>query len=139
MIKNLLIIFIGIGGGILEGAGLAAFIALLDIIPRLAQLTKTNRFVRTYETVITISAVCISFSLFIKLSLNLNKYFLIPIGLCFGIYIGLLAGALAEVLNVLPVLERRLGIKKYVYYPIVAISLGKIVGSLIKWIIFVNH
>lgn len=135
MSKKILIILIGLGGGILEGAGLAAFITLLDIVPRLAQLTKTKRFIKTYETVVTISAVCISFSLFINLSLNLNKYLLIPIGLCFGIYIGLLAGALAEVLNVLPVLERRLKIKKYVYYPIIAISLGKIVGSLIKWII----
>ncbi len=82
-----------------------------------------------------VSIVVVSLLQFLNISINLNKYILIPIGLFFGIYVGLLAAALAEVLNVIPVLVNRLNIKEYVYYCILSTALGKVLGSVFDWII----
>jgi len=129
-------ILIGLGGGLLEGAGVASFLTLLDIVPRLTQLTNSYKYVSFYQNILILSSVSVTLGLFFNIKLYLSKFLLIPIGLFFGMYIGLLAGALAEILNVIPVLERRLKLKKNIYYPMIAISLGKVIGSLIQWLKF---
>ena len=45
-----------------------------------------------------------------------------------GIFIGCLAGALAETLQVMPILSRRLGIRTWLPYVIAAAALGKALG-----------
>lgn len=134
MLDKIVMILIGIGGGLLEGAGVASFLAVLDIVPRLTQLTNSYKYVSFYQNILIISSVSVTLGLFFNIKLYLSKFLLIPIGLFFGMYIGLLAGALAEILNVIPVLERRLKLKKNIYYPMIAISLGKVIGSLIQWL-----
>lgn len=134
MSDKIIMILIGLGGGLLEGAGVASFLTLLDIVPRLTQLTNSYKYVSFYQNILIISSVSVTLGLFFNIKLYLSKFLLIPIGLFFGMYIGLLAGALAEILNVIPVLERRLKLKKNIYYPMIAISLGKVIGSLIQWL-----
>ena len=43
VIKLAFVIFIGFAGGVSVGAGYVAFLAVLGIIPRLTQLTKTMK------------------------------------------------------------------------------------------------
>jgi len=50
-----------------------------------------------------------------------------------GIFVGLLASALAEVLNVLPVIVRRFRIDGYLGFMIYSLIFGKILGSLLNW------
>jgi stage V sporulation protein AB len=64
----------------------------------------------------------------------LSKYLTIPIGLILGIFIGLLSSALAEVLNVIPVLSKKLKIKDNLKYIVWTLMLGKVAGSLYFWI-----
>lgn len=135
MFKILFIIVFGISGGALVGTAAAAFITLLDIVPRLAQLTNSSRLIRFYESILISSTVSITLLYFTGISINLFKILLIPIGFTLGAFVGLLASALAEVINVIPVLVRRLKIRKHVYIALFSISLGKVVGSLIYWLI----
>ena len=48
-----------------------------------------------------------------------------------GIFVGCLAGALTEVLNVFPIISRRFKIRKYLPYAIYALAAGKTAGSIV--------
>lgn len=139
IIKYFLTGIIGLGGGLAVGSGLVAFLTVLGIVPRLTQLTKTKNYIRLYEWGVVIGAITGSW-----LSLNdplfhLPSFVLIIIGLFSGIFIGLLAAALTEVLNVFPIIAKRIGVVEKITYLIMAIVLGKICGSLFHWIYFVDR
>lgn len=140
MIRQLLLCILALSGGVLVGTAAAAFIALLDIVPRLAQVTDTSDKVGIYEISLTISAAFFSLLTLMGWSLGIDsKIFLILIGFTFGSFVGLLASALAEVLNVMPVLFRRTKIEKYIVVVLIAIALGKMVGSFFSWNIIGKH
>ena len=133
--RNIVLPIVGFANGIIVGSGIVALITLLDIIPRLAQLTKTYKYISTYEDVISFSAVIASYFSLTKTSLNFSSMFVIILGFFMGFYIGMLASALAEVMNVVPVVVSRFVIDEYVIYVVYALILGKVVGSLIQWLI----
>ncbi|UPM55900.1 stage V sporulation protein AB [Gottfriedia acidiceleris] len=138
MIKELFIVFVGFSGGIAVGTGFVAFLSVIGIIPRLTQLTKTIKKIRAYEFAVILGAI---FGCWISLRntvFNLPNIFSIFIGLLAGIFIGMLAAALTEVLNVFPILAKRIGIQKKIVYLLMAIALGKVFGSLFHWIYFIE-
>jgi len=120
------------------GAGFVAFLAVLGVIPRLTQLTKTMKMIRYYELAVVFGAVCGGLGTLWEPSFSITKYILIPIGLASGIFIGMLAAALTEVLNVFPILAKRIGIDGKIVYLLMAFVFGKIFGSLYQWIYFVK-
>ncbi|MGA4719564.1 stage V sporulation protein AB [Fictibacillus nanhaiensis] len=138
-IKVLLVAFIGFGGGITVGSGLVALITVLGIVPRLMQLSKTYRYIRGYELSIILGAVIGGWMNLRNASIGFPAFFLIPIGLFTGIFIGMLAAALTEVLNVLPILAKRVGFGEKIIIILMAIVLGKISGSLFHWMYYINH
>ncbi len=135
MSNFVLLILIGFSGGIVIGSAFIAVIVLLNIIPRLAQMSHTDEFINIYEKVMILSVVLITLLDFFDVTLKISKIYLVPIGLIMGIFIGILAAALAEVINVVAVFERRVKIKDYIIYILIAIALGKTVGSLIQWLV----
>ncbi|SNS36686.1 stage V sporulation protein AB [Anaerovirgula multivorans] len=126
---------IGFSNGIIVGSGIVALLTLLDIIPRLAQLTKTYNYISIYEDVIIYSAALAAFFSLAKMGINTGVAFVIIVGFFMGIFIGLLASALAEVMNVIPVIVRRFQIEEYVFHIVYALILGKTVGSFIHWMV----
>lgn len=126
---------IGFSNGIIVGSGIVALLTLLDIIPRLAQVTKTYSYVTIYENVIIYSAAIAAFFSLSKVGMNTGAFFIIMIGFLMGVFIGLLASALAEVMNVIPVVVRRFQIEEYVFYVVYALILGKTLGSFIHWLV----
>ena len=138
IVDYVMVVIIGFAGGLAVGCGFVAFLAVLGIIPRLAQLTKTPQFIREYEWSIVFSAV---FGAWVSLRndhFHLSHLLLIPIGLGAGIFVGMLAAALTEVLNVLPILAKRIGIHEQILLLLMAIVLGKMFGSLFHWTLFVS-
>jgi stage V sporulation protein AB len=138
-IKVLLIAFIGFGGGITVGSGLVALITVLGIVPRLMQLSKTYCFIRSYEISIILGAVLGGWLNLRNASFSLSPIILAPVGLLAGIFVGMLAAALTEVLNVLPILAKRVGFGEKIIIILMAIVFGKITGSLFHWIYYINH
>ncbi|MFP4698043.1 MAG: stage V sporulation protein AB [Eubacteriales bacterium] len=134
-INYIILAFIGISAGIIVSAGLFAFISVIGIIPRLMQKTNTQDFVNVYEDAATLGglfgAVCIMFEVRIPIGVVGSSIF----GIFAGIFVGSLAVSLAEVLNVIPILTRRLRLNVGMAYFIVALALGKMVGSLIYFIV----
>lgn len=140
MIKLLLLSILALSGGALVGTAAAAFITLLDVVPRLAQVTDTSDKIGIYEISLIISATLFSLLTLMRWSIGIrSKIFLILIGFAFGSFVGLLASALAEVLNVMPVLFRRTKTEKYIMAVLIAIALGKMVGSFFSWNIIGKH
>ncbi|MBM7661146.1 stage V sporulation protein AB [Bacillus mesophilus] len=120
------------------GAGLVAFLTVLGIIPRLTQLTKTTGYIQAYEWSIVLGAVTGGILSLRDHSFDVSGYWSIPIGLLAGLFIGMLAAALTEVLNVLPILTKRIGVFEKILALVMAIVLGKVFGSLFHWVYFVD-
>ncbi|HEX6922194.1 MAG TPA: stage V sporulation protein AB [Bacillales bacterium] len=139
-IKAAILIIVSFADGVIVGTGFVAFLIVLGIIPRLMQLTKTRKFVRAYEWSVISGAIIGGWLGLRGVGLNLSALWLVPIGLACGIFIGMLAAALTEVLNVLPILAKRIGIgETKIIILLMALVVGKIFGSIFHWIFFVDQ
>jgi stage V sporulation protein AB len=139
MISHVLTIFVGFSGGLAVGAGFVAFLTVLGVIPRVTQLTKTMKWIAAYEWGVVLGAICGSWMSLRDPILFLTPYVLIPLGLFSGVFVGMLAAALTEVLNVFPILAKRMGVSEQIVVLLMAVVFGKVVGSLFHWIYFVDH
>lgn len=138
ILLKILQIFIGFSSGIAVGAGFVAFITVLGIIPRLIQLSKTEKYIKIYGAAVIIGLFFGSYFSFAPISTSQPVFALILWGGLHGIFNGMLAAALTEVLNVFPILTRRIGMGGYVILFMMALMLGKVFGSLFQWIYFVR-
>ncbi|MFS0656419.1 stage V sporulation protein AB [Bacillus sp. 179-C3.3 HS] len=135
--KWLFVMLVGLGGGLTVGAGFVAFLTVLGIIPRLMQLTKTQHYIQGYEAAVICGAAVGGWATLHHVHAHLSKWLTLPIGLLSGIFVGMLAAALTEVLNVLPILTKRIGLDGKIVLLLMAIVLGKVFGSLFHWLIYI--
>lgn len=130
-------IFLGLAGGIAVGGGVIALFVVLDIIPRLAQLSRSYDKVHWYEGAMVSGSVVGTVADFWDFKLYLHSEIINGwIGLLNGIFIGMLAAALTEVLNVLPILAKRLHMRQYLFGLLLAMVFGKVAGSLFEWFVY---
>ncbi|OPJ56724.1 stage V sporulation protein AB [Alkalithermobacter paradoxus] len=129
------LMLIGFSEGVVVGSGVVALLTLLDIIPRLCQITGTYHYISLYQIILISATFCGSMFSLMNYSLGLGVYFLIFSGLTYGIFVGMLASALAEAVDVIPIIERRLKIDGYIKYIILSLILGKSFGSILNWTI----
>ena len=126
LIKTIAYCFFCICAGSAVSAGFVAFITMLGIFDKLAEQMKSGKGVHRIEALIiagvTIGNAAYLFGLRIPIGLAGFSIF----NLFGGIFIGCLAGALAETLQVMPILSRRLGVRTWLPYVIAAI--GKALG-----------
>ncbi|WJH34246.1 stage V sporulation protein AB [Paenibacillus sp. CC-CFT747] len=135
-VLDLLEILIGLAGGIAVGSGMVAFLVVLDIIPRLAQVTRSHRYIHWYEGSVIAGSLYWTFADFFNWAGRLTLFSTVVTGLLAGGFVGLLAAALTEVINVLPILAKRIGMKKYMMHMLFAMILGKVLGSLFEWLVY---
>lgn len=128
-IRQVFLAIIAAGSGSIIAGGVFALLVKLGILPRLASWTKTTRDMKMYETCILLggTAGCVV-SLF-SFSIPIGILGQIVSGIFFGIYTGCFYMALAEALNAVPVLMRRLNIKKGIGTILLVMAIGKAIGS----------
>jgi len=127
-----MLIVIGLSSGLVVSGAVVAFITILGVVPRLAQKTQTVQYIKCYESALILGGVFGAIAgLFNNLHVPLFSPLVILIGLCIGIFYGVLAMSLAEVLNVIPILSRRSRLQKGMFFFVLAIALGKFAGSLL--------
>ncbi|MEI7024616.1 stage V sporulation protein AB [Paenibacillus sp. y28] len=136
LLQNAVLAFIGIAGGVAVGGGLVAFLVVLDIIPRLAQMTKGFKQVSWFESAIIVGTLYWTAADFLDWKWRLPVLVTCFFGLLTGMFTGMLAGALTEVLNVLPIMAKRLHLGGWIGWLLMAMALGKVVGSLFEWYVF---
>lgn len=134
---NIFIALLGLAGGLAVGSGLVALLIVLDLIPRLAQIANAYRLSIWFETAVICGSLYWSFADFMDWHLPFpSGAFLIGAGLLDGIFVGMLAAALTEVMNVLPILAKRMNLSDYMVALVMAMVLGKTLGSLFDWLVF---
>ncbi|MDO4330980.1 MAG: stage V sporulation protein AB [Lachnospiraceae bacterium] len=125
---------LGLSAGGIIAAGVFAFLAIIGVFPRLIGKTKTKRHIILYETFIVMGGIIGNlidlYEFPIPLGTIAGQAVLLIFGLSAGIFVGCLVMSLAETLNALPVLTRRVHLAVGLQYIILAIALGKLTGSL---------
>ncbi len=135
VLKHCLSVIIGFGSGVVISGAVFAFITMIGVVTRLAQKTGTKKYVRLYESAITAGGIIGCVLNLFEFRIPLNSAFVIIIAALIGIFYGVLAMSLAEVLNVIPILARRGRLQRGIFYLILAVAVGKMAGSLLYFIV----
>ncbi|NLI89645.1 MAG: stage V sporulation protein AB [Epulopiscium sp.] len=135
MLNKIFIVLVGLSGGIVVSAGIFALITALGIVPRLIERSNTRDYIRLFENCIIFGGITGTILSFWPTYIPLGKPALVVIGVANGIFIGHLLVALAEFINVLPIMNRRFNLTGGIGIIIVSLGLGKSIGSLLYWLV----
>ena len=131
---EIILIFIGISCGIMVGAGVISILILVGIIPRIAQISNTKKYISFYERLLIIGSIIGSLISIQNFTFKIGLVGVIFIGVCYGVLVGFLSSGLTEVLEYIPTVSRRLNISySYLKYLIISLIFGKVIGSFITW------
>lgn len=148
VVSGSVLLLVGTACGILVASGIFTFINSLGIITRLAQVTKTAKWLTCYESWIRIGAslgnllwlaldmkVCTGAirPWGMKVSNVLGNGIMMGFGLFSGIFTGCLIGAIAEILDAFPIMFRRLRFKEGIAVIILALAAGKFTGIVLQF------
>lgn len=136
--RLLLSSLIGLSTGITIGSAAAAFFTLLNFISRMIQVMNAKKRINLYQNSVVLGATICSLMYFFHMSLKLYKIFSSLISLVMGIFVGMFSSALAEVLNVMPVLSKKLKVKHKLKYIKISLLFGKVLGALWYWLVFIK-
>lgn len=151
--KQILLGVIGVSGGLIVSAGVFTVLISVGLIPRFAGKMHVARKIFVLEEMVVFGTLLGGFfsvysdwgqvgafvrghalfgSRVTEGAWNLiGTLFLLVFGVFAGIFVGCLALAIAEMLNTIPVFARRIGFRHGLGIAILAVALGKLVGSLI--------
>lgn len=135
VIFNIIELFIGFSSGLLIGSAFVALLIVLGIIPRLLQLVKVKNFISYLIIALLFGVLLGSYLTFFADAYHYGSTVLLLWGLFNGIFNGMLAAALVEVLNVFPLLSRRLRLESYMLVLLTSFVFGKVFGSLFQWLV----
>lgn len=134
LLAGFALVFIGLAGGLVVGSGMVAFLVVLNIIPRLAQITSSYSKIRSYERAVVLGSVFFTWTDFFDWKYRFFPLASAFVGLLAGAFVGMLAAALTEVINVLPILAKRVRLDTYIIWLLMAMILGKVFGSIADWL-----
>ncbi len=135
MLKYLLSILIGFGSGAVISGAVFAFIAVIGIVPSLAKKTCTGKYVKIYEEAIICGGVFGALTGIVDFYLPMGKIIVVLLSFCIGVFVGSLAISLAEIIDVIPILSRRVRVQRGMTLFIFSIAFGKMTGSLLYYLV----
>ena len=149
LIRQLLLIVTGASYGLLSAAGVFTVLVAVGLIPRFAGKTHTARYVLFYEEMVifgTLTGAVLSvfsrycqfgawwqqrFPQYLNVLQGIGIFWQAAFGLFSGMFIGCLALAIAEMLDSIPILARRISFRHGIGLAILSIAIGKVCGSLL--------
>lgn len=126
-------IFLGILGfasGLVVAGGVIALMTGLGVVVRYAGITHTAAHVRLYEDAILLGSIFGNWLTVYQPVLLAGTVCLTVLGILFGIFVGGWIMALAEIVNIFPIMARRIGLVKGMSLVVLAMAAGKTLGSL---------
>ncbi len=135
ILKYALLAFVGFASGLTISGAVFAFIAIIGLVPRMAQKTKTIGSIKIYETAIMLGGIFGASTEVVHYYLPIGRVLTAIFSFGIGIFYGTLALCLTEILNVIPILARRSHLKDGLTLFILAIAFGKMAGSIIYYVI----
>lgn len=150
VLKLIFLIVFGGSYGLLSAAGVFTVLVAVGLVPRFAGRTHTANKVFLYEEMLIFGTMlgCIfsifgeyCYSLTTRIHLSLMEYdgvlkmagdiFQILFGFFSGMFIGCLALAIAEMLDSIPILTRRISFRHGIGIVVLSMAAGKFCGSII--------
>ncbi len=128
---DILFIFFCFSSGIVISGAVFAFIVIIGIIPTIITVTKTENQIMLYENIIVLGGVVGTTITFFNYNLFFTELFLIIIGISWGVFIGCLTMSLAETLDGIPIISRRLKSNYALSYIIYTLVGAKVLGTLL--------
>lgn len=122
---------LGFAGGSMVAGGVIALIVGLGILTRFIGISHTASKVRYYETMVVLGALAGNYATVFADHLVGGRLALACLGISAGIYVGGWIMALAEMLNIFPIIARRTGLKLGSGLIVWAVAVGKVIGSII--------
>ena len=132
-----ILVWIALAAGFATAGGFVAFISLIGVVPRLSAVTKTASHIPLYETSLALGLIFMNIISLYPVDLSWIPDIIAALiintgGLFTGIFVGCLAGALAEVV----IISRRVKLRKGIPYFIKAAAVGKCLGSFLQFYVF---
>lgn len=131
MMERVFLGMLALSGGVIIAGGLVALLIELQLVSRYAGITHTAHRMLLYENCIIAGTVLGSLMSVYPIKFSLGSWTLYPLGLCGGIFMGSWIIALTEVLDIIPILSRRIGLKKGFTAIILVTAVGKMIASLL--------
>lgn len=116
--------------GVITGGAFAAVVALVKLFPRFISLTETNEQLVLYENLFIGGTMIFTLAYFLNFYIKTNDILIMLMGLTFGIYLGAFNAALAETLNVIPIISKKLKVKNHLRLIFYSLVIGKVLGSI---------
>lgn len=146
--KTFLLILLGAGYGLLAAAGVFTVFVAVGLVPRFAGKTHTAKKILLYEEMVVfgtlVGGALTVFPEYFQIGAYIRdvlpqwnyiwdiggKVFQVIYGLFSGMFIGCLALAIAEMLDSIPILARRISFRHGIGLAILGVAVGKLCGSL---------
>lgn len=133
LIDKVILLIFGVLFGMGVACGFIAFIMLIGVVSRLASITKTAKRMLFYEEILMLGIGFFNIIYLFPFTIPIGQIGMLIVGLFTGGFIGCLSGALAEVINIFPIISRRAKLRKGLPYIIYALALGKGAGALLHF------
>lgn len=131
MLQQFFLCVIGFCAGVIIAGGVVGLLIGLSIVPRYAGVTHTGKHILLYEDITLLGILFGNFFYLYKWHIPGGAFFLILDGLFSGIFLGGWIMALAEMADVFPIFSRRIKLTDGIRLTVIAVALGKTLGSLL--------
>jgi stage V sporulation protein AB len=125
----ILILFL-ICAGAAGGVTIASLFVALDIIPRLNLSLRNNSYEYRWQNSVLLGCIISTIVYSFDIRLYFADIFSAIVGMLYGVFIGMLAGALTEVLNIIPIITKKFKLKNNERTVINSLIIGKTIGAL---------
>lgn len=132
--SQILLGFLGLSAGAMAAVGLFAFLIELGVVSDFADRTHTGEKILLYEDSAALGGILGNCFFLFHISPPGGKMLLLLFGGLAGIFVGCWAMALAEGMEVFPVIVRRTKLVRSVSWLVLSIALGKGLGAF--WFFF---
>lgn len=133
MWQQILLAVIGFCAGAIIAGGVVGLLIGLSIVPRYAGITHTGRHILLYEDVTLLGTILGNLYFLYQWHIPGGWFFLLFYGIFSGIFLGAWIMALAEMADVFPIFSRRIKFSEGLPKAVIAVALGKTIGSLIYY------
>lgn len=132
--NHILMAFTALACGVAVSAGTFAFILVIGVVPRMIKKLNLADYIFSVENAIILGVLTGAVFSVIEWKARfpvawVGHLLLAVYGAVAGMFVGCIAVALAEILNTYPILFRRTYINRGLSYVMIAIALGKMIGS----------
>ena len=109
--------------------------AIAAVFEKLSRKCEAARYSRQIESLIIAGVTLGTLTQLTEITLPFGIAGYYIFNLFGGVFIGCLAGALAETINIFPIISRRFAIRDFLPYVLAAAALGKAFGSMLHLLI----